>query len=600
MAVGYSNSNLTVPYQQAAEEWNGTHWIDAPPVLTQNPAGLSSVDCVSSNWCMAVGFGGTDPFGTRVLSEIWNGVTWAVQSSPSADQVNNDLGAVSCTATTFCMALGSSGGGSTGGYGVVSQMWNGNTWSTVPVPGGYPISSGFIYSSLSCSSTLNCVAVGVNSVSGSQQAASMLWNGSDWSLMATPTPDNSSGLEGVSCTSDGTCVAVGASATGALIERWDGASWSIQPAPTVPGSSGNGLAAVECTSSNACVATGTEWIGNRRQTLVEELSGAIWTVTPSANRSGGDNYLGGVSCTSSGSCFVVGASYGTGNPATLVETASPMAPTITGPSSASFIVGWPGTFSVTDDGSPSPTLTELGSLPSGVTFTPAGVISGTPAPGTAGNYPIIITAANGVSPNATQSFMLTVQAAPQITSANATTFTVGSGGNFTVAATGYPAPTFSVASGTLPAGVTLNGTTGVLSGTPTTGSAVTYVVTISASNGVSPAASQSLTITVVTPPPTSLTVTTTSLPAGSLYSKTHRVSYTANLVASGGNLPYKWSLLPGSSLPPGLRLTAKGVIKGKAKTAGTYSFTVQVVDTKTKAKPPLRNTATATLSITIG
>jgi len=42
------------------------------------------------------------------------------------------------------------------------------------------------------------------------------------------------------------------------------------------------------------------------------------------------------------------------------------------------------------------------------------------------------------------------------------------------------------------------------------------------------------------------------------------------------------------------------VISGKAKTAGTYDFTVQVVDKKTKTKPPAQNTATATLSITIG
>ena len=69
---------------------------------------------------------------------------------------------------------------------------------------------------------------------------------------------------------------------------------------------------------------------------------------------------------------------------------------------------------------------------------------------------------------------------------------------------------------------------------------------------------------------------------------------------SGGNPPYKWSLAPGSSsLPPGLRLSTKGVISGKATTAGSYSFTVQVVDKKTKTKPHIQNTATATLSITI-
>jgi hypothetical protein len=61
----------------------------------------------------------------------------------------------------------------------------------------------------------------------------------------------------------------------------------------------------------------------------------------------------------------------------------------------------------------------------------------------------------------------------------------------------------------------------------------------------------------------------------------------------------KWTLVSGSSLPPGLKLSSKGVISGKAKTAGTYAFTVQVADTKTKTNPKRLNTATATLSITI-
>jgi len=60
-------------------------------------------------------------------------------------------------------------------------------------------------------------------------------------------------------------------------------------------------------------------------------------------------------------------------------------------------------------------------------------------------------------------------------------------------------------------------------------------------------------------------------------------------------------VLPAGStpLPTGLKLSSKGVISGKATTAGTFPFTVQVMDTKTKTKPPTQNTATAKLSITI-
>ena len=96
--------------------------------------------------------------------------------------------------------------------------------------------------------------------------------------------------------------------------------------------------------------------------------------------------------------------------------ATPTAPTIAGScitgcassgSSITFSQGLGGTFAVTAAGFPTPTLTESGTLPSGLTFNATtGLISGTPAVGSGGNYPITFTAANGVSPNATLSYTL--------------------------------------------------------------------------------------------------------------------------------------------------------------------------------------------------
>jgi hypothetical protein len=104
----------------------------------------------------------------------------------------------------------------------------------------------------------------------------------------------------------------------------------------------------------------------------------------------------------------------------------------------------------------------------------------------------------------------------------------------------------------------------------------------------------------VAPTRAALVVATSSLPDGYVYSHKHKVSYSATLTASGGNPPYKWSLASGSGpLPKGLRLESTGVISGKPKRAGMYSFTIQVVDTKTKTTPHTQNKATAQLSITI-
>ena len=83
-------------------------------------------------------------------------------------------------------------------------------------------------------------------------------------------------------------------------------------------------------------------------------------------------------------------------------------------------------------------MTQSGALPSGVTFN-GGVLSGTPATGTGGTYTITLTATNTIG-TANQTFTLTVNQAPAITSANSATFAVGSAGNFVVTASGFPAP----------------------------------------------------------------------------------------------------------------------------------------------------------------
>jgi hypothetical protein len=84
-------------------------------------------------------------------------------------------------------------------------------------------------------------------------------------------------------------------------------------------------------------------------------------------------------------------------------------------SNPTFTVASAGTFTVTATGNPSPTFSFTGALPSGVNLSSSGILSGTPALGTVRSYPITITAANGITPNATQSFTLTVQKANQAT-----------------------------------------------------------------------------------------------------------------------------------------------------------------------------------------
>ena len=177
------------------------------------------------------------------------------------------------------------------------------------------------------------------------------------------------------------------------------------------------------------------------------------------------------------------------------------APAITSAASATATVGTAFSFSVKTSGYPTPSISDNGAtLPAGLSFTDDGngtaTISGTPSASSGGLYDLAITASNGVGQPATQSFALTVHQAPAITSAASAAATVGTAFTFTVQATGYPTPTLA-RTGTLPAGVSFkansNGTA-TFSGTPTKSGS--HTETITASNGVSPKATQSLVITV--------------------------------------------------------------------------------------------------------
>jgi hypothetical protein len=240
------------------------------------------------------------------------------------------------------------------------------------------------------------------------------------------------------------------------------------------------------------------------------------------------------------------------------------APAITSVASTTFTVGTSGTFMVGATGFPTPTLTESGALPGGVTFdTASGELSGTPDAGTGGVYPITFGASNGVGTDATQSFVLTVDQPPAITSGSSTGFTVGSPGSFTVTATGFPLPVLSE-SGPLPSGVTFDSTTGALSGTPDAGTGGVYPITLTATNGIGTDAMQSFTLSVGEAP---------AITSGSATIFTVGVSGSFTVTASGAPVP---ALAESGPLPSGVSFdTTTGVLSGRpdAGTGGVYPIT---------------------------
>jgi Putative Ig domain len=168
-----------------------------------------------------------------------------------------------------------------------------------------------------------------------------------------------------------------------------------------------------------------------------------------------------------------------------------------------------------------------------------------------------------------------------------------------ITAAGGVAPlTWSIVGGgnTIAPGLTLNPTTGQITGVPTATGTFSPQVTVKDSSLPAPgqnAGPQTISITIKTPP--ALSITTPSLPTGTV-----AAGYTASLQANGGNAPYTWTLTQGQ-LPAGLTLStannSTGSISGVPVLAGTSTFTVEVTDSEVV---PVTKTAIFSIIVNAG
>lgn len=210
-----------------------------------------------------------------------------------------------------------------------------------------------------------------------------------------------------------------------------------------------------------------------------------------------------------------------------------------------------------------------GTMPTGITISSSGIISGTPT--TAGNYTFTIRATDSAATpaNADKLFYLTVSDAIQISTQSISFGSVGVPFSHTLYAANGVAPyIWSITSGSLPAGLTLNTVNGVISGTPTAigNSSVTFSVTDSDSS----TQTTSKTLVLYIDP---LTITTLTLPNGN-----QEVGYNANITTLGGIAPVAWSITTGT-LPQGIiQNSTTGVISGITPYCGSFPVVIQAVD----------------------
>jgi len=147
--------------------------------------------------------------------------------------------------------------------------------------------------------------------------------------------------------------------------------------------------------------------------------------------------------------------------------------------------------------------------------------------------------------------------------------------NATLTADGGAAPyTWSIDKGTLPAGLSLDSGTGIVSGVPTASGDYTFTAKVSDNSTPVKGDKQRYTITIGASE--ALVIATMDMPDG-----VEEIAYNATVLALGGTPPYTWSIAKGK-LPDGLMIdTASGVISGTPAKKGNYNFTIQVADNAT-------------------
>jgi hypothetical protein len=273
---------------------------------------LNGVSCVTSSFCVAAGYANNGSF-NQTLAEQWNGKTWSIVPSPnSSTSQDNQFNDVACATSSFCMAAGSFSNGSQDQ--TLVEQWNGTAWSIIASP-NTSASLANDLNGVSCLTPSFCVAAG-SAYSGTvYQTLVEQWNGSVWSIVSSPNASapHDNQFNDVACVTSSFCEAVGYAGNGSnnqtLVEQWNGTSWSIVSSPNTSSSQPNDLNGVSCVTGSFCVAVGFAGVSSSGHivNLVEQWNGSTWSIVsvPDANAAFGDVLIA-VDCSGPTSCVAGG------------------------------------------------------------------------------------------------------------------------------------------------------------------------------------------------------------------------------------------------------------------------------------------------------
>lgn len=272
-AVGSSGSQSSSG-QTLIEQWNGTSW---QIVTSPNPGSvyntLQGISAFSATDIWAVGYDAGESGTTQTLVEHWNGTQWSAVTSPNPGSINNELFSVAAVSANDVWAVGFTANSTS--QQTLIEHWNGSKWSVVASP-NIQATDNYL-TGVTAISTRDLWAVGYTFGSTSQTLIEH-WNGSKWRIVSSPGPGASANFfEGVTAISSNDVWAIGEYLTSkgssfqTLAEQWNGSTWSVVASPNPPGSTYDILQGI-----TRVPATGQIWAvgnyttrGNITETLAE-------------------------------------------------------------------------------------------------------------------------------------------------------------------------------------------------------------------------------------------------------------------------------------------------------------------------------------------
>jgi hypothetical protein len=292
-----SNEDATLTF---AEHYDGKKWTVVPTPTTGANFTSFYGAAASQGQAWAVGEYLNSKYQDRALIESWNGSQWSIADNPQPGSARDMLFGASALSPSDVWVVGDQEG-SDGKFETLAEHWDGSSWTSIPTPDPGPAGN-HLYA-VDAVSPDDVWAAGMQLGYGSpDQGLVEHWDGTKWSVVASPAPASADLVMLTGITATATQVWVAGEADGPesggqpFIAGYQDGGWTIPQLPAVPdGANWTNLWGIKQAGGSVwAVGTYVDPATDNSNTLVLQGTGGTWAVNAAPDPGSGSNILGGI------------------------------------------------------------------------------------------------------------------------------------------------------------------------------------------------------------------------------------------------------------------------------------------------------------------